>query len=69
MKLYDANHVLHQLIPHIPDASRSWMLRPCALSRQLPDNTSHICPCNFVNRILYTAYAELLCSFSISPFF
>ena len=57
-QLFDAilanqNHVLHQLLPPLSDASQRYILRPRAHNAQLPDYSSHLCQSNFINRLLY----------------
>jgi len=57
-QLFDAilanqNHVLHQLLPPLSNASQRYILRPRAHNRQLPDYSSYLCQFNFINRLLY----------------
>jgi len=51
--LTNHNHVLFQLLPPISDASQCYNLRQRAHNRQLPNNSTHIIDCNFINRVLY----------------
>ena len=54
-QLFDAilanqNHVLHQLLSPLSDASQRYTLRPRG-NRQLPDYSFHRCQFNFINRL------------------
>jgi len=58
-KLFDSvnnnpDHVLHYLLPPPTVASQNYQLRPRRHNRRLPERTSHIIDCNFLDRMLFT---------------
>jgi len=64
MRIFDAilanqNHVLHQLLPPLSDASQRYILRPRAHNRQLPDRLTFVSLILLI--LLKCFYGSVLC--------
>jgi len=51
--LNNTDHVLRHLLTPVHNTSHSYLLRPRAHDRELPDRLTHLTDCNFIIRMLF----------------